>query len=234
MRKAALFSLFPLLLANAAHAGETTQAYLSEGELQYVGYLDEDANARLFALYDSLAVKPTVLSIRSRGGDVAQGMALGEWVHAHKLDVKVMEFCLSSCANYVFTAGGRKIVSNMAMIGYHGGLSSVDFSVGGSDKAKYDAMTEDQQAAYKAEFKKTLQPQLDRETAFFKSIGVRQDITTYGQQARFDKLAANFDGWTFTQDGFKRFGVDRIEVINPPWAPKLLTLKAKMATLDGS
>jgi hypothetical protein len=175
-----------------------------------------------------------VLAIRSRGGDVVPGMALGEWVHAHKLDVKVMEFCLSSCANYVFTAGSRKIVSNLAMIGYHGGLSSVDFSVGGSDKAKYDAMTQVQQAAYKAEFKKSLQPQVDRETAFFKTIGVRQDITTYGQQARFDKLAANFDGWTFTQDGFKRFGVEHIEVINPPWAPKLLTIKAKMTTLDGS
>jgi hypothetical protein len=234
MRLSALLCCLPLVLAGAVQASDTTQAYLSEGELQYVGYLDDDANARLFALYDSLPVKPTVLAIRSRGGDVVPGMALGEWVHAHKLDVKVMEFCLSSCANYVFTAGSRKIVSNLAMIGYHGGLSSVDFSVGGSDKAKYDAMTQVQQAAYKAEFKKSLQPQVDRETAFFKTIGVRQDITTYGQQARFDKLAANFDGWTFTQDGFKRFGVEHIEVINPPWAPKLLTIKAKMTTLDGS
>jgi hypothetical protein len=157
-------------------------------------------------------------------------MALGSWVHAHKLDVKVMEFCLSSCANYVFTAGSRKIVSNLAMVGFHGGLSSTDFGIGGGLEAKYDAMTKDEQAAYKAGIKKSLQPQLDRESAFFKSIGVRQDITTWGQQPRFDKVVA--DGWTFTQEGFRRFGVDGIEVINPPWAPKLLTIHANIVPLD--
>lgn len=231
MRKAAFLSLLSLLLAGVAHAGESTQAYLSEGELQYVGYLDEDANTRLFALYDSLPIKPTVLSIRSRGGDVVHGMALGEWVHAHKLDVKVMEFCLSSCANYVFTAGGRKIVSNMAMIGYHGGLSSMHFDVGGADKAKYAAMTPVQQDAYQAGLRQGMQPMLDRETAFFKTIGVRQDITTWGHASGRVQYAD--DGWTYSQDGFRRFGVDRIEVINPPWASTLLTIKAKLVTLDG-
>jgi hypothetical protein len=232
MRTTALFHLVPLILAGAAHAGESTQAYLSEGELQYVGYLDEDANARLFALYDSLPVKPTVLSIRSRGGDVVQGMALGEWVHAHKLDVKVMEFCMSSCANYVFPAGARKIVSNMAMIGYHGGMSSMHFDVGTADKAKYAAMTPAQQAAYQANVRKEVQPLLDRETAFFKTIGVRQDITTWGHTSGRVQYAD--DGWTYSQSGFARFGVDRIEVINPPWAPTLLTIKARLVTLDGN
>jgi hypothetical protein len=234
MRQAALLFFTPLLFASAANAnaGESTHAYLSEGELQYVGYLDEDANARLFALYDGLATKPTVLAIRSRGGDVVPGMALGEWVHAHKLDVKVMEFCLSSCANYVFTAGSRKIVSNLAMIGYHGGMSSMHFDVGGSDKEKYAAMTPAQQAAYQAGLRKDVQPLLDRETAFFKTIGVRQDITTWGHQS--GRVSVEQDGWTYTQDGFRRFGVDRIEVINPPWVPRLLTLKSKLVTLDGN
>jgi hypothetical protein len=232
MRKDALLCLVPVLLVGAVHAGESTQAYLSEGELQYVGYLDEDANTRLFALYDSLAVKPTVLSIRSRGGDVVQGMALGEWVHAHKLDVKVMEFCLSSCANYVFTAGALKIVSNLAMIGYHGGMSSMHFDVGGADKAKYAAMTPTQQDAYQAGLRKDVQPLLERETAFFKTIGVRQDITTWGHAS--GRVHYADDGWTYSQDGFKRFGVDRIDVINPPWAPTLLTIKSKLVTLDGT
>lgn len=35
-----------------------------------------------------------------------------------------MDFCLSSCANYVFTAGERKIVSSNAMNGFHGGLKA--------------------------------------------------------------------------------------------------------------
>lgn len=210
-------------------ANEATQVYISEGELNYVGNLDEKANQRLFTLYDGLKDKPTVLAVRSRGGDVVPGMDLGDWVHAHKLNVKVMEFCLSSCANYVFTAGAQKIVGSNAMIAVHGGLSSTEFSIGGSKKNKYEGMKKDQKTEFQAELRKGFQPLLDRETLFFKSIGVRQDITTYGQQARFANISA--DGWTFTQDSFRYFGVGNVEVINPHWGPRLLTLHANIVTL---
>jgi len=212
-----------------AHAGDTTQVYLGEGKLNYDGYLDTQANERLFALYDSLKAKPKTLAIRSRGGPVVLGMALGEWVHAHQLDVKVMEFCLSSCANYVFTAGTRKIVSSHAMIGFHGGLSSKEVDIGGPKKREYDAMTVAEKAAYQAAIRRELQPQHDRETAFFNRIGVRQDITTYGQEPRFD--ATVMAGWTFTQEGFASFGVHHIDIINPPWKPRLLTVDANIITL---
>jgi len=212
-----------------ARAGDAVQVYLSEGELNYVGYLDEDANQRLFALYDNLKDKPVTLAIRSRGGDVIMGMALGQWIHAHKLNVKVMEFCLSSCANYVFTAGARKIVSSNAMIGFHGGLGSQEFRIGDSRKTAYEAMSTSEKAAFQDQLRRERQPELDRETAFFKAIGVRQEITTYGEQMRFKKTVG--DGWTFTQKGFESFGVDRIEVINPPWKPRLLTLHADIVTL---
>ena len=217
------------LVHAVANAGDPTQVYLSEGELNYVGYLDEQANRDLFSLYDSLKDKPKTLAIRSRGGDVVPGMELGAWVHAHKLDVKVMELCLSSCANYVFTAGARKIVSSNAMIGFHGGLGSEEMSIGGAKKEAYDAMSASGKAAFQPGLRRARQPLLDRETAFFNMIGVRQAITTYGQEARFAATVAN--GWTFTQQGFGSFGVDRIEVINPPWKPRLLTLHADIVNL---
>lgn len=228
MRTLHLLCVFALVHVTA-YAGDTTQVFLNEGELNYVGYLDEQANQRLFSLYDGLKDKPATLAIRSRGGDVVPGMELGEWVHAHKLDVKVMEFCLSSCANYVFTAGAHKIVSSNAMIGFHGGLSSKEFTIGGSKKEEYDAMNATRKAAFQAELRREQQPRLDRETAFFNLIGVRQALTTYGQEARFATIVA--DGWTFTQQGFGSFGVNHIEVINPPWRPRLLTLHADIVTL---
>lgn len=224
-----LLALAAALSAPAAHAADVTEVHVKDNELHYVGELDGDANQRLFALYDSLGNKPTVLSIRSGGGPVQHGMELGEWVHAHKLDVKVLELCASSCANYVFTAGARKIVGNTAVIGYHGGLSSMSFNITGGE-----AMSRQQKDAVMAEVRKGMAPQLQREEAFFTSIGVRQDITTWGQQARFKPiLDANDVGvWTYTQEGFHRFGVDGIEVIDPPWTPKSPTKKKDIVALE--
>jgi hypothetical protein len=128
MRHLALLGLLPLLFTHSlACAGDAAQVFFDNGELNYVGELGEQANARLFALYDGLKEKPVTLSIRSPGGPTTHGLALGQWVQDHKLDVKVLEYCMSSCANYVFTAGRHKVVSNFAVIGLHGGLSSVSF-----------------------------------------------------------------------------------------------------------
>lgn len=205
-------------IAAAAHADEVTHVGMENGELVYSGDVTDDANQRLFALYDSLATKPTVLRIQSTGGVVEQGLDLGSWLHANKLDVKVTGYCLSSCANYVFTAGQRKIVGNGALIGFHGGISSAHFALDDASQAAYDAMTREQQAVFWASVKSGQQPTLEREQAFFDMIGVRQDITTYGQAARF-KQDLKGVVWTYSEAGFKRLGVSGIQVIDGPWRP---------------
>lgn len=214
----------------ASAADEATRVFVENGELHYSGYLDDDANQRLFALYDSLAIKPTVLAIESKGGIVDFGLDLGDWVYRKGLDVKVSAYCLSSCANYVFTAAPRKTVSNVAVIGFHGGISSATFNLGGERKAAYDAMTKEQQDAFWAGHRKEIQPLLQRETDFFKKIGVRQYITTYGQASRFD--LPDMDGWTFTREDFARFGVDRIEVIDGPWRPAMPGKAITITTIE--
>jgi hypothetical protein len=218
MRFRMLSCLVTLVLAGNAAAADATRVFMEKGELHYIGYLDDDANRRLFALYDSLATKPSVLAITSRGGDVATGLDLGHWVHEKKLDIKVTQHCLSSCANYIFTAGARKVVGNSAVIGFHGGISSQSFDLAGETKTRYAAMTAQQQQAFWARLREDTRPLLERETGFFKRIGVRQEITTYGQAARFEKTVP--DGWTFSEEGFRRFGVDRIEVLDGPWRPR--------------
>lgn len=205
-------------IVTTAHAGEMTHVGIEHGELVYTGDVTDDANQRLFALYDSLATKPTVFLVQSAGGVVEQGLDLGSWLHANKLDVKVTGYCLSSCANYVFTAGRRKIVGNGALIGFHGGISSEHFALDDASRAAYDAMTSEQQAAFWASVKSDQQPTLEREQAFFNMIGVRQDITTYGQATRF-KQDMKGVVWTYSEAGFKRLGVSGIEVLDGPWQP---------------
>ncbi|GAB3390180.1 hypothetical protein GCM10027317_43770 [Massilia agri] len=223
MRHAAFLVLLSLLASpHARSAPETTQVFLDNGELNYVGGMDADANKRLFALYDSLAIKPTVLSIRSKGGEPNLGMALGRWVRERQLDIKVLEFCLSSCANYVFPAGRQKVVSNFAVIGYHGGTSSGQYQFDPDMQKMVDAMPPAQRKSFVDDLEHSMKATGEKEVAYLRWLGVREDLATLGQQERYQAryLAdPNVLGWTYSLDGFARFNVRNISVINPPWKP---------------
>jgi hypothetical protein len=229
MRRFAALLYLSVLAAAGAHAADRPQVFVDRNELHYVGLLDEEANKRLFALYDNLKEKPAVLSIRSAGGPVRTGMALGQWVHAHKLDVKVMEYCLSSCANYVFPAGVRKIVSNVAVIGFHGGAEStyVQFT------QALQKLTPEQRDLLDGA-RQSLQDQAREEPPYLEQIGVRADMVSLGQQDRYLSVFEKdpkLVGWTYSQGDFERLGVHGIKVINPPWRPGSALREAKFAVL---
>lgn len=211
---------------------ETTEVHVRNGQLEYVGELDAAANQRLFDLYDKQAVKPTVLSIRSRGGEVNTGMALGTWVHAHRLTVKVMEFCLSSCANYVFSAAPQKVVSNVAVVGFHGGPGNVDkLKFDDKTRAMLDAATPEARKAMLDDIVKTVERDGKNEAAYFQKIGVRADYSSLGQDDRYQDFTRGADGWTYTREGFAAFGVRDITVIDPPWKPASNVHQLKFVTI---
>lgn len=228
-----------LLLTSASlaqGAAPPAQVFIDNGELNYFGQLSEEANRRAFALFEAQAKKPAILSIRSTGGPTGPGMELGRWVHARGLTVKVMEFCFSSCANYVFTAAPRKVVSNHAVVAYHGGLSSTSFELGDEQEAALRAMPEDQRAAMRAKFDQAVRamvaPQQEDERNFFAQIGVRQRITTLGQDPKImGKAGEKAIGWTYSLAGFARLGVEQIRVINPPWRPTFVNSDATVTVL---
>lgn len=223
MRQLALPAFLPLLFtASLVCAADTTQVFADHGELNYVGLLDEQANAKLFALYDSLKDKPTTLAIRSPGGPTTLGLALGQWVRDRKLDVKVLEYCMSSCANYVFPAGAHKVVSNFAVIGLHGGLSSVSFSFDEATQKMLDAMPPKERQAMLDQINASIKGDAVKEQAYLKALGVRADYVTLGQQERYQKRYLNdpkVAGWTYSLEDFGRMGIHDISVINPPWRP---------------
>jgi hypothetical protein len=223
MRTFARFCFSALAFISAtARADDGTQVYFDHHELNYIGDLHKEANQKLFALYDSLPEKPTTLLIRSGGGEIFTGMELAAWIRDRSLDVKVLEYCLSSCANYVFPAGKHKTVSNFALIGFHGGASSTVFQFDAKTQAMVDAMTPQKRDEFMADLKKEEAQNGAREAVFFKSIGVRQEMTTLGQQARYKSLMERVPEtamWTYSLEDFARLGVGAITVINPPWKP---------------
>jgi hypothetical protein len=213
----------------------TTQVYVIDGELAYVGALDMQANQRLFKLYESLEEKPKVLSIQSIGGNVLTGISLGRWVRANGLDVRVLEYCLSSCANYVFPAGGRKIVSNFALIGYHGGASSAYLGLFAASKKVLAEQPRSEGFKKLADsMLNDVRNQAQQELAFLKTLGVDADLVSRGQEDRYQRLFKEHPetkGWTYSAADFERMGVHRIDVINPPWLPTLQLGEAKFLVL---
>jgi hypothetical protein len=62
----------------------------------------------------------TTLLIDSSGGEIVVGMKFGVWVLERNLDIVVDRACLSSCANYVFTAARNKEIQPGAVVAWHG------------------------------------------------------------------------------------------------------------------
>ena len=231
---AALLFLAP---ATSVAADPRAQVFIEAGELNYIGRLSAEANQRAFALYASAQTKPAMVNIKSEGGVTKDGIALGNWIHTNRLAVKVLEYCFSSCANYVFTAATRKVVSNFAVIGFHGGLSSSTFQLHPEIEAMLAALAPDvrRDARTKMEnsMRKSVAQQAEEERVFFSLIGVQQRITTLGQERQSDSGKTEKSiGWTYSQEGFSQLGVDHIDVINPPWNPRLINSDASVTLLD--
>jgi hypothetical protein len=215
-----------LAAAGAVHAAEPAQVFIDNGELNYIGLISPESNRQAFSLYAAQDKKPTVFHIRSGGGNTDAGIELGKWVHQEGVTVKVLEFCFSSCANYVFTAARNKIVSNFAVVGYHGGLSSADFTPDKDQEAMFAALPAAQRDAARTQFldqlKASITPKIQAEKAFFDAIGVQQRVTTLGQTPYYEQRYANTEaiGWSYSVDNFARLGVKNITVVNPPWKPR--------------
>lgn len=64
---------------------------------------------------------PVQLVMRSPGGDAAMGIALAEKLRALDASVTVVDYCMSSCANYIFGAVDDRNILDRAAVLFHGG-----------------------------------------------------------------------------------------------------------------
>ncbi len=84
----------------------------------YSGPISAELNQQFFETVKEKTVKRLIIT--SGGGEVEAGIALGSWVFEQSINIEVPEYCLSSCANYVFTAGQHKSIGEGAVVAWHG------------------------------------------------------------------------------------------------------------------
>jgi len=220
--KTLIFGAFSLsALASAQPSEPQTIVTLSNDVLTLNGTLTQEATDTVQTLFNQAKEKPTTLNISSDGGDILVGMALGQWVFEQQLDVRVDQYCLSSCANYIFPAGKTKYLGNRALIGYHGGASSDKFDTSEMDQSHAE-LPESERLKEEEKAKKAMDDYLadarEKEAKFYRMIGVQQRISTLGQDRKYDNYCdQNCYGWTYIPADFAKFGVTNIIVTSPPW-----------------
>ncbi len=74
-----------------------------------------------------LTEKVSLLSVSSEGGVTEAAIEIAETVQRRNMGIRVIDVCLSSCANYLFVAGFRREVMPGAVVGWHGGHSFKPF-----------------------------------------------------------------------------------------------------------
>ncbi len=205
--------------------GSETTVNLKENTVIYHGKLSPSANQKLLSILKNGKSKVEWLSITSEGGEINHGMDLGDIVHDYDLKLEVNEYCLSSCANYVFSAANHHRISNHAVIGFHGGTTGMEKEI----ISFTDAMPEEERESTKQNLEKYMKSAVIRERKFFEKISVDQEITTLGQSSEYKKFAEkeDFVGWYYSLEGLATLGVSNIDVVNPPWSYQHLSEKTK-------
>lgn len=209
-----------LLLAIAAggyawltHAGRGERLELSGDALRLQGVLVDATVDQALALLDA---HPEVrrLVVRSQGGDLRAAMRLGRRIHARGLDVEVDGYCLSACANYVFTAGRHKRIQAGAVVAWHGSAIQPDLLDGRWElvwrKAQQCETTTPECEVRIGALRDWMLAARAEQAAFFQQVGVDEQLTVWGQVQ-----APCACSWTFAPADLARFGLTQVSSDGP-------------------
>lgn len=88
---------------------------IDDETLEFEGTIKEGSYQEFMQKIDD---KVKEIRLNSSGGIVQFGLKIGEEIYRRKIKVRVTGFCISSCANYLFLAGDKKIIEGV--VGFHG------------------------------------------------------------------------------------------------------------------
>ena len=210
-----------------------TRVRLAAERIEYRGIITAEANAAVFDLYAKTNPRPRMLLIESPGGSAGPAMELGWWMLEHGVDVEVDAYCFSSCANYVFVAGRNKILSSSASLMWHGGVTQPISKAQIEqvlDVTLADLSSDEKSRLLERYSREELLQQLEdarldliqRETRFFRALGIDQRITSLGHLYERELLRGkgNYAGWDYSLEDLARLGVRGVQVRGDQWTPQ--------------
>ncbi|MCH1929932.1 hypothetical protein L9G16_07045 [Shewanella sp. A25] len=217
-----MLKLIPLsmlaLLGGCISISQPPKANVSVADsiIYFEGFIQPGDFDRILALNIS---EPKKLVITSSGGDIEEGIKIGEWIYNNKMDVEVLKGCMSSCANYIFPAGKAKLIHKDSILVWHGGVQQPGLreeadKVG--ELAKWTKLAE-------------------QESELFEVIGVNASLTTCGYFGTkmesvlstrtnaslgtfVEYLSGNLPvGFDYSVTDLSKFGVSNIVLVDGEW-----------------
>lgn len=215
-----LFSIFCVSTQLNAIENMPVAVSIKGNQAYYQGYLSHDGIEELKYKIIKAETKIEWLNITSGGGDVTLGMDLGRFIFNNKLNIRVEEYCMSSCANYVFTSANIKEIGELGLIGFHGGALNLSLS-----EKEIEAQLEHVPKAQKNFVRKQIIEQTEtaltnhvrQQTEFFAFINVDPRITNYGQQEKYSKYEGVNWGWYYSVSEYIKFNIKNVKLIAPLW-----------------
>ncbi len=110
-----LFFSAQTLTAQSAQAQDFHIQRINPNVLAFRGNISEGS---VLALQDQIDANTTSIYITSVDGDMIEAMRLGKLLRERNLELVIQSYCLSRCAQYVFTASPRKSLNKNALLGF--------------------------------------------------------------------------------------------------------------------
>lgn len=173
--------------------GNQNGVLVEDGVLCFSGGIDEARAEQYREATQGQSFTHAVL--RSNGGYVSDALDIAEDLLARQITAIGWEYCLSSCANYLFMAGDSKILMAGHLLAWHGGP-------GGPDSISADN-----------EYRDDLIAEWKRSNAFYDAIGVDPALmgaVPEGHPFDYDNPAMSF--FVAPREHLEAFGVTGILV----------------------
>ena len=201
---AALFVAMTLFPSANSSAGVWTR--VDQKTLQFYGGEAGIEIGDADKLQGMLTPETTKLIVNTQGGPTSEGIKLGKIIADRRLTVEVVNKCMSSCANYMFTSAPVRII-NKGIVGFHGNVKAC-FSTPEQQAAMVDDMRKQgvTQKAIDELLEETAHEIVD-EAALLQRAGVSQalfDISCTDDKGAGD--GKTYDYWLPTRRTLEQYG----------------------------
>lgn len=234
MSKQISFLLFLILVCfNEIHASQNDRPIINliGKAIKYEGVLNEEGFNKIKLLMQEANRDVKWLYINSPGGEINISMDIGFWVFQNHINVRVQEKCISSCANYIFTAGKNKVIDKNAIVAWHGSVLQESLASLTENEINEALISIDDPIERKEARKRLIDQHNDylnrmkkKQESFFKSIGADQSITVIGQRREYN--VKNF--WVLSVDDMEKFGILNVKARN--YHPEKIASKYSQVT----